>query len=102
MAASFELNQPFPFSIDEIQKAILRAFNQLNAHGIGWSADGLEVRAEIGIAASTWGQIVTITLVPGRKVTVHSKCAVRGQMIDWGKNEDNCRAIIAEMIRSLN
>ena len=43
-----------------------------------------------GMSISSWGEDITVTIVPvdaaNCNVTVHSKCAMPTQLIDWGKN----------------
>ncbi len=43
-----------------------------------------------GMSLSSWGEEITVTIVPvdavNCNVTVHSKCTMPTQLIDWGKN----------------
>jgi hypothetical protein len=101
MSAKYDDRQQFSQPVAEIQSAVREAFHSLGAKNIDWSSDGLQATARTGISWWSWGERMSVLIGPSGDVRVRSRCAFPMQVVDWGKNEENCRVLLGEMSRAL-
>ena len=45
----------------------------------------------------SWGEEVIVTFLPDNTISVTSRCALRTQCFDWGKNKANINKFMAEL-----
>lgn len=68
------------------------------AHALGWTVGRFADRVMASTKVSLWsfGEQIEVRLVPeGAAVT--SRCALPTQVVDWGKNAKNVRALVGHV-----
>ena len=66
--------------------------------------NGVWYRIHHGTSFASWGEKITVTLENGgtsSRVTVLSECGMPTQVIDWGKNASNVRAVFAYLEKGM-
>jgi hypothetical protein len=81
---SLRFSAPLP----TILEAIDRTLRDLGAKSIRWSDDRRRVSAKTRASIWSWGEQLTVDADESGEVRVTSIC--RFQLIDWGKNAQNC------------
>jgi len=66
------------------------ALQDVGAKSIEWSADRRRISAKIGFNFWSFGERLSAGIADDGKVQVHSVCVWPLQIIDWGKNAENC------------
>ena len=64
---------------------------------LGWTvtlSEKNKVTASVPISFKSWGEKLTI-LIKANSVEVTSRCVFPTQCLDWGKNKENARRLIA-------
>ena len=68
--------------------------------------DGVWYRFHHGTTFTSWGEKITITLIPKdstyTSLTILSECGMPTQIIDWGKNKQNVSNIYDMLVKMLN
>ena len=68
--------------------------------------NGVWFRFHHGTTFTSWGEKITITLIPTAEmttsVTILSECGMPTQVIDWGKNRQNVCNIYEHIVRMLS
>ncbi len=58
-----------------------------------------------GITLTTWGEEITVTLMPidtfNCNVEVKSECRMPTQVVDWGKNRSNVEAVFVYIFKNI-
>jgi hypothetical protein len=101
MAASAEDSEVFDAPFDDIADAIDAALDDIGASSVQWSRSGRSVTASKGINFWSWGENLTVEVSRSGEVWVRSECAFPLQIVDWGKNGRNCRALLDAVARRL-
>jgi hypothetical protein len=81
-----------PVDIERMVKEVLYDFSW----GIINELDG-KIKVKIGISLSSWGEIVEIDYSNKGYIDIRSKCSLRTQCIDWGKNRRNVEKFILRL-----
>lgn len=85
--AYFGESRTFYGQPDQLSAAVKFAFDKLGWQYMLLSND--EFQANIPINASSWGEKLTVKILPGGVLRAESKCVYPMQCFDWGKNKEN-------------
>jgi hypothetical protein len=101
MAARFENSRRFRAQMPNVLAAIDGALRDIGVTVIEWSADRHRVTGKIGVSFWSWGERLTASVDESGEVQVSSVCSFPLQIIDWGKNAENCRKFLASVASRL-
>ena len=105
MAAKFSGKKHFNADVDQIVSIVkdtsfAQALN-LKIKSENPNGDGFWFRFHHGVSFASWGEKITLTVIPAEfntvKITVESKCAVPMQILDFGQNVQNVRKIFGHI-----
>jgi len=99
VTASAELSEVFDVPAEEIPGAVDRALREIGAKSIRWTRR--QVTADMGWNFWSWGENLTIEISRSGEVRVRSQCSFPLQIVDWGKNGRNCKALLDAVARRL-
>jgi hypothetical protein len=99
MFADAEMSEVFDVLPEDIPPAVDQALREVGAKSIRWSRRG--AKASMRWSFWSYGENITVEVSPSGEVWVRSECASPLQLIDWGKNRRNCKAILNAVGRRL-
>lgn len=94
MAAKSTQAQMFAADIPAIQSAVGATLQAMAVKDVAWLPNGLQVSCKTHAGMQSWGEKVTVSITPAGEVRVWSECAMPTQIVDWGKNGQNCQQIL--------
>lgn len=94
MAANHTECAHFDASPADLQRAAHAALVETGILSPWWSPDGRVASGTTDVNLASWGESITVTLLDGGDVQVRSECAMPTQLVDWGRNAKNCRAVL--------
>jgi len=95
MAAKSTQAQVFAADTPAIQSAVAGALGSMSVKDVVWLPNGLQVSCKTSAGMQSWGEKVTVSITPAGEVRVWSECAMPTQLVDWGKNGQNCSQILS-------
>lgn len=101
MAARFDNSRLFCYSATALVPAVEGALRDVGANSIEWSSDHRSVSAWLGANLWSWGERLDVAIEESGKIRVTSTCRFPLQMLDWGKNADNCRKLLESVASRL-
>lgn len=59
--------------------------------------DPARIVAAAGVSLWSWGETVSIDVLPDHTLAITSKCVLPTQCLDWGKNRRNVEQLVAKL-----
>jgi hypothetical protein len=96
--ARFTERRTFPDHQDALLAAVKSAMENLGwRYTVLW---GEEFQASVPISGWSWGEKLSVKVLPGGVIQAESKCAgYRPQLFDFGKNKKNVKAFFDRIER---
>lgn len=97
MGASFEETMTIPVTADAAWNRVARALDELPGVVEVWAEDDSLV-ATVDKTWKSWGEAITVRVDPGgegSQVHIRSECLYPKQIVAWGKNKANVKALKA-------
>jgi hypothetical protein len=94
MAASFSTMHAFGLPFGSIVELIEPALRDIGATHVRWSSDRSQVMADLRISFWSWGETLVVNVRSDGTVFIRSECIFPLQIIDWGKNRQNCHTLL--------
>ena len=99
MTASAEMSRVFDVPVEELPAAVDEALRDIGAKSIRWTRR--QVTASMRWSLWSYGERLTVEVDRLGEVWIRSECAMPFQILDWGKNYRNCKALIKAIARRL-
>jgi hypothetical protein len=90
MTAEYQDVLKTPLSTERVRSILL---DYLNSNNIVYTIDDNRIMYTTGVSFFSWGERISVS-IQGEIIKIKSKCKLRTQIQDWGKNKRNVRKLL--------